>query len=354
MASATDAPALLGPSFYPCRLAKLGRSCRSCRLQGMRSGRRSVQPGIIEAMLDLLTLAQTAAPPVSLAALSVPAVAILLAIGLVAGTLGGLAGVGGSMIILPALGLIFGYSNWAAIGDGSQAGPGGGGTQHLYQAVAMMVNVVVAIPAALRHRKAKLSDGSPAINARALPTLTIVTALCVIAGVLLSNLFKGLGLVILLASFQIAYSIWTARQLLTSAPDFEPAGVITTTGRLATSAGPTGFVAGLLGLGGGVLQVPLLQWVCRFPLRSAVATSSAVMSLTAIIGAAAKMVSLPSLGQSVLIAFLLALCMTPTAVIGANLGARLAHRLPLKAVRWAILALLVVAAVSMVLRAVTA
>jgi uncharacterized protein len=278
------------------------------------------------------------------------ALAILLPLGLVAGVLGGLAGVGGSMIILPALGLVFGYSGWAAV-EGTTPGPGG--TQHLYQAVAMTVNVVVAIPAALRHRKARLTDGSPAINTKALPVLTIVTAACVIAGVLLSNMFMGLGLIILLASFQVAYSIWTARQLQTAAPDYPPTGAISTTGKLSLSAGPTGLVAGLLGLGGGVLQVPLLQWICRFPLRSAVATSSAVMSMTAIIGAGTKLASLPALGQSVQIALLLALGMTPTAVFGANLGAKLAHRLPLKAVRWAILILLVVAAVSMVLRALT-
>ena len=60
----------------------------------------------------------------------------IAAIGLMAGTLGGLLGVGGSVIMIPALTAIFGPE------------------QHLYQAAAMAVNVGVAVPAAWRHHGA--------------------------------------------------------------------------------------------------------------------------------------------------------------------------------------------------------
>ena len=57
-------------------------------------------------------------------------------IGLVAGVLGGMLGVGGSVIIIPGMTIVLGYD------------------QHLYQAAAMVANVAVSIPATMRHYKA--------------------------------------------------------------------------------------------------------------------------------------------------------------------------------------------------------
>ena len=72
-------------------------------------------------------------------------------VGLVAGTLGGMLGIGGSTIMIPVLVVLFGQG--AAL-------PGLAGkfeqmNQHLYQASAMIVNVFVAIPATWRHTRAK-------------------------------------------------------------------------------------------------------------------------------------------------------------------------------------------------------
>ena len=64
-------------------------------------------------------------------------------LGLVAGTLGGMLGVGGSLIMIPALVMMFG-----------REGQTEGFNLHLYQAAAMIVNLFVAIPATLRHRQA--------------------------------------------------------------------------------------------------------------------------------------------------------------------------------------------------------
>ncbi len=56
-----------------------------------------------------------------------------LTIGLVAGLVGGLAGIGGSIIMLPALGLFLGYKTPART------------EHHLYMASAMTVNILVAL-----------------------------------------------------------------------------------------------------------------------------------------------------------------------------------------------------------------
>ncbi|MCA9296500.1 MAG: TSUP family transporter, partial [Phycisphaerales bacterium] len=60
----------------------------------------------------------------------------LIATGLIAGILGGLLGIGGSVVMIPVL-------TWLMQRD-----------YHLAQATAMIVNVFVAIPAVVRHRRA--------------------------------------------------------------------------------------------------------------------------------------------------------------------------------------------------------
>jgi uncharacterized protein len=246
-------------------------------------------------------------------------------IGLSAGLLGGLAGVGGSILILPALGMVFGYPQAS--------------THHGYMAAAMTVNLFVAIPAALRHRRAG------AVRADLLKVLVPVTALTLMAGVLLSNTLAGWQLQIMLAGFLVFYCGQIGWDLLHRHPEPKPEDERVTTGRLAFSGGATGLTAGLLGLGGGVLQVPLLQVLCRVPLRQAIATSSAVICLTAAIGAGIKLATLRGEGESVGWALGLAAAMIPTAILGARLGAAMTHRLNIQLVRGAILVMLLISAV---------
>lgn len=86
-----------------------------------------------------------------------------------------------------------------------------------------------------------------------------------------------------------------------------------------------GFVSSLLGIGGGVIHVPLLAIVLRFPMHIATATSQLVLGLLAAEGTATHMFAGElginrRLGQASLIAV--------GAIGGAQLGARLAPRLP--------------------------
>ena len=106
----------------------------------------------------------------------------------------------------------------------------------------------------------------------------------------------------------------------------------------------TGFAAGLLGIGGGIIAVPLLQRMAHLPLRTAIATSSALMCLTATIGAARKNFTLPEITDAgpwdgVIIAAVLA----PTAILGGYVGAHLTHVLPLRLLRIVFVLLLAVA-----------
>ena len=249
-------------------------------------------------------------------------------IGLAAGLIGGLAGIGGSVIMLPGMAWAFGYPE----GDHSR--------HHLYMAAAMVVNVIVSVPAALRHHRERAIQ-FPVLK-RLLPPMLIG----VVSGVLVSNMIDGRWLKIMLAGFIVVYCLNNLVRIVRRHDEsHEEALTPRTNPAVILGIGTfVGFTAGLLGLGGGVLLVPLLQMAARLRLRHAIATSSAVLGVSALIGAALKVGTLHVHGLTMTDALLLSLAMAPTAAIGARLGAPMTHKLPIIWVRIVITALLLVAA----------
>lgn len=245
-------------------------------------------------------------------------------LGFVAGIVGGLAGVGGSLVMIPGLHFIHG-DDPASV-------------HHLYMASAMAVNVTVALPAVYQHSKAG------AVRRDLLPTSLASATLAMLGGVLLSNRIEGDHLRTLLGVAIVLYCGYLALRVARNAPDPEREGERTTNPRIIVSAALAGFTGGLLGLGGGVVLVPMFQALCRMKLREAIATSSAVICVTATIGAVVKLATLHGHDQQVGNALLLAGLLAPTAIIGARLGAKLTHVLPLQWVRVAIIAFLLLAA----------
>ncbi len=255
------------------------------------------------------------------------AILATVGLGVIAGLLGGLAGVGGSMVMLPGLHMIFGDEPASV--------------HHLYMASAMTVNVAVAFPAAIKHHRAK------AVRTDLLPVLIGTTLAGIVAGVLVSNQVNGNVLRYLLAAFIFSYCAMNLRRIISGHQE-HVAGASPSTRHLAISGAVTGFVGGLLGLGGGVLLVPMLQILCRLPLRQSIATSSAVICITAVAGAGLKLGTLHEHSQSWAWALLLAALMAPTAIVASLVGAGLTHSLPVKTVRAVITVLLMVVAVRLV------
>lgn len=255
--------------------------------------------------------------------------AAAFAIGLCAGGIGGLAGIGGSLIMLPGLGLILGYDEPERT------------RQHLYMAAAMGVNVLVALPATRQHQKAGV------IRRDIVKVVMPSMALAIIAGTLLSNLINGHVLTRVLAAFIAGYCALNFYRVLRGHAEKPMAEEHLSTGRLVGTGVAAGLVGGLLGLGGGVVMVPMLQLVAGVPLRMAIGTSSAVMCLTGLIGAAVKMIGLGGHGQAVSDALQLIVVMGPGAMAGAMIGARLTHWLPLNAVRAVVSTLLLASAVKL-------
>ncbi|RMH28815.1 MAG: sulfite exporter TauE/SafE family protein [Planctomycetota bacterium] len=251
-------------------------------------------------------------------------IVITALVGLAAGTLGGMLGIGGSIIMIPALALLF---------------PGRGpDAQHLFQAAAMAVNVAVSLPAAIRHARAG------AVRRAVLMWLLPAGLAFILLGVWLSNQLDGGTLRRIFAAFLLYLAAQEIVRVYRKSPDHNEAAARVTPARAGTVGAVLGSAAGLLGIGGGILAVPLAQRLCRLPLRQAIAASSATMCMTAGVGAAVKIGTLPMHHQAPADALILAAALSPTAIAGAWVGASLTHRMPIHAMRGALAVLLLLAA----------
>lgn len=249
----------------------------------------------------------------------------LVLAGLVAGCLGGLMGIGGSIIIIPVLTLALGHD------------------QHLSQAAAMIVNVFVALLALFKHHRARAVRWD--VMRRMLPAGLLFMIVGVLAGDQLESatLKRIFGVFLLIVFVVYGLRLFHDRgRTVAREPNVRwvPVGMV---------GGLMGFFGGLLGIGGGPIAVPLLQRICDLPLRQAIATSSAVMCVTSLIGAVQKNWGLQSLtgvnGEALNLDYRLsmaiAFCVAPTAMIGAFAGAGLSHALPERLLRGAFMVLLI-------------
>jgi uncharacterized membrane protein YfcA len=115
----------------------------------------------------------------------------------------------------------------------------------------------------------------------------------------------------------------------------------------STVGGITGFAAGVLGIGGGIIAVPLLQRLAHLRLRQCIGCSAAAMCVTSVVGAIRKNMALHTIDPSLQVneSFLIALWLAPTAMFGSLIGARLTHVLPIRWVRSVLIVLLTVACI---------
>ncbi len=251
----------------------------------------------------------------------------LLLTGVFAGMLGGLLGIGGSVIMIPAMAVLFAQREWS--------------DQHLIQAAAMLVNVAVAFPAALKHRK------MGAFRADLFKAMLPATLVFIIIGVLVSDQIDSYWLRRLFALFLIYVSVSSIVKAIRKRLPHEPKNERVTPGRGSFVGGVMGFLSGLLGIGGGAIAVPLAHVVCRLQLKNCIAVSSMIMCVTVGFGAALKIALLPGHGHSVAEPFILFLCLAPTAILGSVIGASLTHRIPARSLRFVFGVVMIIVAVRM-------
>jgi uncharacterized protein len=243
----------------------------------------------------------------------------LLAIGGLAGLMGGMLGIGGGLVMIPAMAIVFGDRY-------------GVGSLHLYKLAAITTSVVVAIPAAIRHNRAHAIVYG--IVWAALPLSAVGVLIGVVGAAwclsgeqtrLLKQLFGGfLELVVL---FHI-YQTW--RTVRGEPIERDRCPVPSRRALIGMVVGlPSGIIAGLLGVAGGIWAVPAQHLAFGVRLRNAIANSTLMIVVVATVTAAAQGVAVGHMeGLRPADAWALTLWLAPGAIVGGWCGASLTHRLP--------------------------
>lgn len=232
----------------------------------------------------------------------------LLGAGLTAGLIAGLLGVGGGIVIVPVL-----FHLFTLLGFDPAI------TMHLAVGTSLASIVPTSISAVRSHL---LRDAVDVVLLRRWAPAVVVGVVCgaavasAVQGAVLTALFGTVALMVALYMTFVPDRVRLRDSLPGPAVQSVMAAVI-------------GAFSAMMGIGGGTLTVPSLV-LCDYPIRRAVATSSAVGMIIAVPGAIGFMVAgagmpgLPpfSLGYVSLLGLVL---IVPTAMITAPIGARLAH-----------------------------
>lgn len=235
--------------------------------------------------------------------------------GTAVGFLAGLLGIGGGMVMVPALVFIF-----AAKGFPAEH------MMHLALATAITTIVFTSIASVRAHHRHGAVDWP---IARAMSP-------GIVAGSFAAALAAGLIPTRPLAVFFTGFMFFAATQMLFQGPPKStralpgPAGVF-------CAGAVIGGLSSLLAAGGAFLSIPFLAW-CNVPLRRAIGTAAANGFPIALAGSAGyvlqglRIEGLP--GGSLGFVYLPALALiVATSMLVAPWGARLAHRLPITRLR---------------------
>lgn len=234
-----------------------------------------------------------------------------ITLGAVAGSLAGLLGIGGGLVIVPMLTFIF-----TAQGFPPEY------IVHLALGTSLASIIFTSLSSVLAHHR------RDAVIWRVVIRITPG----IIAGSLFGTYIAAGLSTRSLKGFFSAFLYYVATQMLIGIKPKPSHGIPGTPGIFA-AGGTIGVFSSLAGIGGGTLSVPFLVW-CNTAMHQAIGTSAAIGFPIAIAGASGYILNglnvssgLPAhtLGFIHLIALG---CIVSTSVLTAPLGARLAHRLP--------------------------
>lgn len=241
-----------------------------------------------------------------------------------AGLLAGLLGVGGGLVIVPLLTCAFASQHFPA-------------THLLHLALGTsLATICLTSVASLRAHHAR--------GAVVWPVVRAITP-GIVAGTLIGAWSAAHMSTLVLKLFFICFVYIVAVQMIL---DMRPAAGRQLPGRggMTLAGSLIGALSSLVGIGGGTMTVPFLQW-CNVPFTSAIGTSAAVGFPIALSGAAGYIVNglgadgLPH-GSLGFVHFPALAGVASASFLTAPLGARLAHSLPVPRLK-KIFALLLIA-----------
>lgn len=258
-----------------------------------------------------------------------------------ASILGSMLGLGGGVFIVPLFTLFLGVDPKIAVGA---------------SAIAVVTNSVVGSTRHLRNRY---------VNIRLSMLLEISTALGAILGALIAVAVSA-GFLKALLGAVLLYAAWSmlrgrkveiencaedapdALSLMDSFPEGKDGHVVRYLPQNVPigvgASGGAGIISGMLGIGGGVVQVPMMNLLMKVPLRAAAGSSSFMVGMTAVATAAVFYAS-GKIDLSVTVPAMLGV------LLGSNVGSILTKRLKTERLVIVFVVVMVYLGVSMVLSA---
>lgn len=238
-----------------------------------------------------------------------------LALALISGLFGGLVGLGGGIILVPALSLVLGVPITIAI------------------PVAQVAVVATAMGGTGRYIKDGHADMMLAIRAG---SVTVIGAL---VGAKVGVLIPARTLELAFAVLIFVIVVQMLRRNSQTTPPGPPA--VKRAGLLFLVAG---LLAGMLGVGGGILNVPAIRLALKRTLITAVATSAMIVAFTGAAGATVY-------ARAGRLDWLLAASCTTGAFTGGMLGATLSSRIKRSTLQTIFVVVLLYVAIEMTVRA---
>jgi uncharacterized membrane protein YfcA len=254
-----------------------------------------------------------------------------------AGGFGSIVGIGGGLIIVPTLSVVLGQDVKVAI------------------AASIVGVIATSLSASPRYIRSGLADRRLGLY------LLVAASLGGLTGGLTASALDGRVLALLFGILLVAVALQMLRQVrrgstveaVPAGPDvgFASAFVEPTSGQLveyranrlglgAAASFIAGNVSGLLGVGGGVINVPTMSVLMRVPIRVATTTSTYMLAATA----AASAVVYAMSGQ---LDPLVAAPVVLGVIVGARIGARMSVRLPQDVLRLLFVVVALIFAVGM-------
>jgi uncharacterized membrane protein YfcA len=248
----------------------------------------------------------------------------LLITGLGVGFASGLLGVGGCFIMVPV-------QFWALTSVGVDP--------TVAIRIAFGTNLLVVLPTAFSGAMTHHKKG--AVLWKAGLVFGIAGAIGSFFGAFIASHLPG---AVLKAGFGVAVILGAVRMLTARPPQVtdEPSESVTA---FILWGIPLGIVSGIVGIGGGVLMIPIMVYFLKFGMHQAVGTSTALMIFTALGGSLSYLINglgvkgLPPYSTGYLNWLqwiLLAGCSVPLAIV----GAKVAHLLPAKQLKYIFIAVM--------------
>lgn len=241
----------------------------------------------------------------------------LLALGAAGGFLGSVLGLGGGVVLVPGLTLLFGLPLRAAV------------------AVSLVGIAATSAAAAANYFDVGRVDLPLALRLETPAVMGAVAAGLTAHLVPEAMLYLAFAAVVLYAAAAMAELGPTRRTAPVEGP-----GSVRRLGLGAAASGGAGVASALLGIGGGVAKVPIMHLVMGVPLQVATGTSAFMVGMTASAGGwiywlrgdlAVETAATVALGV----------------LLGSHLGSRTSDRIPDRALRWVLAAVLLYVAARM-------